>query len=1181
MNGKPTKAPPKRHSNRPVSSFRKLTTVLSADAVGCSRLVGEDDRAALDAIVAARRVMATHITRHGGRVVDATGGALLAEFSSAVDSVRCAVELQADLAQRNAALPESGRMVLRIGLNVGDVIEEDRALHGEGVTVAAWLRSMGEPGGVCISGSIHDEVDGRLALRLRFAGNQAIRNIAKAIRAYHIELEAPVASTHPPGLLGLRAGPPIYRFGRCELRPEERMVLVEGRPAKLAPRALDVLLALVEARERVVTKNELLDRVWPGLQVEENNLSTQVSVLRRLVGSDAIATVSGRGYRLAVPVTCVDGPREPAAGPAGKLAGAPTEGRCALRFGALEWRPDERVAMLAGHRAELGSRAIDLLDLLIAERHRVISKRELLEKVWPGMVVEENNLQVQVSTLRKMLGQDAVATVPGFGYRFTMAQEADDRSTAIGAAPVEAAPMAAPPEPPGRTNLPHAMEALFGRADDLEQLDHLLASHRLLTLLGPGGIGKTRAAQALARMQADRFPHGAWWVDLGALSSPDEVVPAIAVATRAQLGAGDAALQLALALESRHTLIVLDNCEHLIEEVARIAKAVLEVASKAQLLATSQEPLRLEGEQVFRLGGLPLPRAGASLEEAHRCGAMMLLERRAQAASSSFALTEQVLPATIDICRQLDGIPLAIEMAAARLPQLGARALQAALAERLQWLRNSLRTAPARHKTLRATLDWSCSLLGTDEQVVLRRLAVFAASFRLEAAQRVASDVGLDGWAVAEALSTLVERSLVQVVAGEDPPRYRLLETMRLYADEQLEAHGEKASAQIAHMQLMAAIGTEAEAAYWNTPDTPWLKRYECEYDDLHAAFVHACTVKDAAAGAATLDALYRVDELHLLPIALRTRLPAANALLAHADESSELRIRLVLGSLFIAQMPVEGVSKREVVRQAAALARRLGDASRLYRALMSIVLHGTIAAEEDIALPALAEADALEEPSWPARLKWFGAVHRTFHHVLRGDSAAAMVSVRAELALAEQAGSSVQAFAARAGAADISLMCGDAGEAIRLGTDVVAELRVLGRDAHLATALSNLCAAFVAAGEPDKAAEVAAEAIELVWRHERAGYMLDHLSLLAAKEGCFENSLLMIGFSDTWYAGAQYAREGNEAAAVRSAMALNAQAMGAIESARIRKLGAQQSLAAAKQLALSCVGVQRKAARG
>jgi predicted ATPase/DNA-binding winged helix-turn-helix (wHTH) protein len=951
-----------------------------------------------------------------------------------------------------------------------------------------------------------------------------------------------------------------WRFGDCELRLPDRQLVVAGEQRPIGGRAFGVLLALVEGGGAVISKEELLSRAWRGSEVEENNLASQISHLRRLVGRDTIATVSGRGYRLATAARPLEWQvtSEPGATPLSSARSVPED---CLQFGDLEWSPAERAVRIAGQRAALRSRAIDLLGVLIAERHRVVSKQELLDRAWPGVVVDENNLQVQISTLRKALGQAAVATIPGRGYRFTLQTPR--------LAPDSRDSTASDPQP--LTNLPHAAEALFGRDEELGELEHRLLEHRMLTIVGAGGIGKTRIAQALSRRQLTRFAHGAWGIDLGVLASPSDVLPAIAAAARVELVAGDPLRQLAYALAARKVLLVLDSCEHLIDEVSRVAAHLLDEAGDVWLLATSQEPLRVEREQVFRLGGLQIASAGASLDEARRSSAIMLLERRAQAVSGRFALTPTMLPAAIEICRQLDGIPLAIEMAAARLPQLGVAVLHNALGQRLHWLRSGLRAALPRHETLRATLDWSHARLGDPERAVLRRLAVFPGGFVLESAQQVARDETLDGWAVTEALATLVERSLVQSDESE-VPRYRLLETVRLYALEQLEACGEAARTRAAHMRWMARIAEEAEQTYWTTPDWRWLARYAPEYADLHAAFAHACDVPDAAAGAAILDALYRVDELRVQPGALAARLPAARALLGRADGAAAMRIRLILASLFVAQVPVEGVSKLDAIRPAVDLARLLGDRRRLYRALLTTALHSTIAGEEGIAVAAIAEADALEDQTWPPRLKWFGAVHRTFCTAICGNGRAARSSARSELRYAEQGGSPVQALAARGSLADLALMCGDAREAIWLGMLVADEIRAAGSSPNLANVLSNLCAAFIAAGDLDAAAKVVPEAIELAWRYDRVGFLLDHLSLLAGRRGRFQDSLQLIGFADACWQRAQYVREGNEAADVQRAMALNEEALGAAEAARLRRLGAELDSDAARRLAESCV---------
>jgi predicted ATPase/DNA-binding winged helix-turn-helix (wHTH) protein len=485
------------------------------------------------------------------------------------------------------------------------------------------------------------------------------------------------------------------------------------------------------------------------------------------------------------------------------------------RFGDIEVRRVERELLVGGQHTAIGSRAFDLLLALIDHRDRVVSKNELLDLVWPGLVVEENNLQAQVSAIRKLLGPKALATIPGRGYRFALPLSEESPFPAAANTP-SGAPASTPP----LTNLPAAEEAPFGRDADTAAITQLLREHRLVTVLGSGGIGKTRLAQEVARGQVDMHANGVWWVDLAALSAPDKVVPAIANAAHLQLEEGDPLAELAKALAHRSTLLVLDNCEHLVAHVARVVHTALGAAAGLRVLATSQEALKTPGEYVYRLDSLAVPPPGTSLESARTFGAVKLLEQRARAVDRLFALSESTIADAIELCRQLDGIALAIEMAAVRLPVLGLGPLQARLGERLKLLRGASRLMPARHRTLRATLDWSHSLLSSEEQAVLRRLSVFAGSFRLDMAQRVAATEDLDEWMVLDSLTALIDKSLVQVERNE-PPRYRLLETTRLYAAERLLEHAESEGTFLRHGAALAALADESNQAYWTFPTKP------------------------------------------------------------------------------------------------------------------------------------------------------------------------------------------------------------------------------------------------------------------------------------------------------------------------------------------------------------------------
>jgi predicted ATPase len=455
----------------------------------------------------------------------------------------------------------------------------------------------------------------------------------------------------------------------------------------------------------------------------------------------------------------------------------------------FELRPDERRLLVKGEPVQVGARAFDLLVALEERSDRVVTKNELLDLVWPNLVVEENNLQVQISALRKLLGPRAITTIPGRGYRFT----------AEPAVPLPAAPLrggAADDEGEGAGshlpggNLPDHVPPLYGRDPAVDAVRALLQSGRLVTITGSSGIGKTRLAMKVAHQLRGAYPGGVWMVELASLSDGAQVAPAVAQLLDVRLaGRRSPVEELAAALRNQSLVLLLDNCEHLVEPVSRLAFQLLAGAPEVRMLATSQELLRINEERVYKLPPLAVP-AEDDRSEPTSFGAVKLFLERVQALDRNFALDARNTPAVVDICRQLDGIPLAIELAAARVPGLGAQALQQRLGERFRLLTGGARVSLRRHQTLRAALDWSHGLLGEDERKVFRRLAVFNDGFSVEAAQLVCPDAELDEWAVLDLLNALVDKSLVLVDASARP-RYRFLESTRAYAMEKLAEAGE------------------------------------------------------------------------------------------------------------------------------------------------------------------------------------------------------------------------------------------------------------------------------------------------------------------------------------------------------------------------------------------------------
>jgi predicted ATPase/DNA-binding winged helix-turn-helix (wHTH) protein len=481
----------------------------------------------------------------------------------------------------------------------------------------------------------------------------------------------------------------------------------------------------------------------------------------------------------------------------------------AYRVGGLDVRVDERRVLRDGEPLPLGARAFDLLLALIAHRDRVVAKDELLGLVWPGLVVEENNLSVQVSALRKLFGADAIATVAGRGYRFALPV---DEAVAPPAAPAAAAPA---------HNLPPERSSFVGRGAEVAAVRQALAGHALVTLTGIGGSGKTRLALQVGALELGNFGDGVFFVDLAPVADPELVPHTLAAACG--LAPGDSVVgggrsladRLVAVLASRRALLLLDNCEHLLDAVAGLADRLLAGAPGLVLLATSREALGIEGEQVLQVPSLAVPAAddpaGPQVTDA-----MQLFADRAQAVQAGFRLDATSRPAVAEICRRLDGIPLAIEFAAARVAHLSPAQIAERLNDRFHLLTGGRRRI-ARQQTLAAALDWSHDLLAASEQRVFRRLAVFVGAFTLAAAEGVCAGDGVAAEDVLDRLASLVAKSLVTVVPdAAGATRYRLLETVRLYALDKLDAAGETAALRTRHRDhLLGWLGAMPRERIW------------------------------------------------------------------------------------------------------------------------------------------------------------------------------------------------------------------------------------------------------------------------------------------------------------------------------------------------------------------------------
>jgi predicted ATPase/DNA-binding winged helix-turn-helix (wHTH) protein len=500
------------------------------------------------------------------------------------------------------------------------------------------------------------------------------------------------------------------------------------------------------------------------------------------------------------------------------------------RFGRCELRPEERELRVDGKLATLGGRTFDLLLLLVGSAGELVTKEQILGQVWRGTVVEENTLQVHISALRKILGVDRsfIKTISGHGYRFVarVSQGDSARSSAKTVARL-------------LTNIPAPTAELFGRAPELAAVLGLVGEHRMVTLVGAGGMGKTRIGLEAARRLRDRFPDGVWLAQLGALRDPELVASTVAATLQIEsTGSNDFAKRIAVELASKTTLLVLDDCEHVIEAAARIAEAVLAASPTVRIIATSRESLRADGERVFRVRGLDVPRPDCdNTAEILGAGAVQLFMARALAAEPRLELDTRTSNAAAVICRRLDGIPLAIELAAARVATLGVEELAARLNDRFSLPSGGRRSALPRHQTLRALIDWSYDLLTEAERVTLRRLAVFAGSVTLAAASTVIPGPNSPTLDVLEGIASLVEKSLVVAdVSAGATPCYRMLETTRQYAREKLSESGEFETLARRHALHFLGLLAQAEAEGDTRPAAEWLTRYGPSIDDVRAA---------------------------------------------------------------------------------------------------------------------------------------------------------------------------------------------------------------------------------------------------------------------------------------------------------------------------------------------------------
>ena len=609
-----------------------------------------------------------------------------------------------------------------------------------------------------------------------------------------------------------------------------------------------------------------------------------------------------------------------------RVAGADSGKRMPAIYELGPFRLDTEAQVLthAGAAVPLGARGAAVLTVLVSRANEYVQKSAILDAAWPGLVVEEANLSIQISAIRRALalapgGEGWIETLARRGYRFVgPVKEIDARSVAPPLANRE------------RTNLQESLTSFVGRERELAEIKERLRTTRLMTLTGIGGLGKTRLAQQVGTEMLNAYRDGVWFVDLAPLGDPALVPSALARVLQVKETAGQPLLTaLCNHLSTRETLLILDNCEHVLHGCARMTEALLRDAARVTVMATSREALHLASECAFPLNPLPLPDSRADAKSIARSDAVQLFTERARQHRPRLDLEAQRAQMIAEICVRLDGIPLALELAAARVAMLPIEQILRLLTERFRLLTGADRDLP-RHQTLRAMLDWSYDLLDDTEKKLFERLSVFAGGWTLQAASQVCSGAPITKDDVVYVLIRLIEQSLV--VAEEDGDRYRMLETVRQYARDRLLESGEEEQWCDRHLAYFLALAEEAQPKLNGAEQRSWLERLERELDNLRSALTWA-TDADAVSGMRLASACMR---FWLVRGYVREGLVWLTAMLSAAPASPTTvhRANAVAVAATMARATSDFPKATTLYEEALSLSRELGDRHGIAAAL-------------------------------------------------------------------------------------------------------------------------------------------------------------------------------------------------------------------------------------------------------
>jgi predicted ATPase/class 3 adenylate cyclase len=726
-------------------------------------------------------------------------------------------------------------------------------------------------------------------------------------------------------------------------------------------------------------------------------------------------------------------------------------------------------------------------------------------------------------------------------------------------------------------NLPFQFTSLIGREAEIREITALVERHRLVTLVGSAGVGKTRTSLQVAANLLDGSGDGVWFIELAPLASGEYIPSTVAHTLGITLPSeGDPIANLTHTLKDARMLLVFDNCEHLVEPAARVISAILRECPKIKVIASSRQGLGIAAEETYRLPSLAVPEAadldGLPASEAIQSAAIALFVERARTVDKKFVLTDDNAPAVAEICRRLDGIPLAIELAASRVKMLSPSQLRARLDERFRVLTGGSRDVLPRQQTLRALIGWSHDLLDERERVLFRRLGIFVNGFTLEGAMAVASDES-DEFDVFDVLASLVDKSLVLAEPDKDSLRYRLLESTRAYALQKLAEAGEHDLLATRHLRYLRDHFVEVEKRLLQTArESEHQAAFESEAEDIRAALDYASRQADTARILEGSELLAAIREAWKVGFVREGTARVVTFLELLPVDETLLRARLSTELSGLQAGQVHKARALASATQAVACARAIGNSEALGEALTVYAWACLGLHRADDAERALVEAEAIPSVTPWLRIQLQGS--RAFLSSLRDDDDAALGIWERLRTQHRSLGNLRSERRSALMLAEIEHGRGQTQRSIALAREVLAERRFL--DPPLAAAmLSNLAGYLLAEDDVPGSADAARESIRIFVSsqpghdHGQAVFSVEHLALAAALRGDLPRAAVLEGYADATIHATGSEREHTETVTYDRLTALLTAGLPPSERERLAAEGAALTPEAATALAL------------